>query len=238
MSFREKFLAMAALGVDRTLRIRFNRRLQSMSAQAFAREVFVRGLGVKNLILGDDFRFGRGREGDLEMLQREGRRFGFSTSSTPTFEIDGERVSSTRIRQALREGDFDTAERLLGRPYSMSGKVIYGRQLGRQIGTPTANLALQRPVSPLSGVYVVQVSGAGLEQAAGVANVGTRPTLGGGTRANLEVHLLDRDGELYGRHIDVLFRHWIRREQDFGSVDALREQIARDLRAARAWFDD
>jgi riboflavin kinase/FMN adenylyltransferase len=137
----------------------------------------------------------------------------------------------------LEQADFDTAQALLGRPYSISGRVIYGRQLGHVIGTPTANLELCRLRAPLSGVYTVEVSGGGLHNAQGVANVGVRPTVNDSIKANLEVHILDREINLYGRHIKVTFRHKLREEKKFGSVDELRENIARDIEQTRAWFN-
>lgn len=236
MSFWEKCRALEALGVDRLLRIRFNEQFRTQSAQEFVDDIFVDALGVKYVVLGDDFRFGADREGDFAFIQDQGERYGFEARSTPTFAIDGERVSSTRIRQALEEADFATAERLLGRPYAISGRVIYGRQLGRTIGTPTANVELRRLRAPLSGVYVVSVSGAGLEAAHGVANVGVRPTVDDSIKANLEVHLLDRDIDLYGRYIEVTFRHKLREEQKFESIEELQENIARDVAQARDWF--
>ena len=145
-------------------------------------------------------------------------------------------MSSTRIREALAQARFDEAAKLLGKPYTISGKVIYGRQLGRTLGTPTANLDLHRLRAPLSGVYAVTVSGAGLENALGVANVGTRPTVTDSIEANLEVHLLDWDGNLYGRRIEVTFCTKLREEQKFSSVDELREHIKRDIEQTRAWF--
>ena len=237
MSFREKFFAMRALGVDRLLRVQFNESLRAMSAQQFLDDIFVTGLGVRYVVLGDDFRFGNDREGDLEFIKQQGPRYGYEARPTPTLSIDGERVSSTRIREALESADFAEAERLLGRAYSISGKVVYGRQLGRTLGTPTANLQLHRLRAPLSGVYVVEVSGAGLTGAAGVANVGVRPTVDDSIKANLEVHLLDREVALYGQHIEVTFRHKLREEQKFGSVEELRENIARDIQNTRAWLD-
>jgi riboflavin kinase/FMN adenylyltransferase len=236
MSFREKFLALEQLGVDRVLRIRFTEAIQSMSAQDFIAQIFVDGLGVRYMVLGDDFRFGNDRQGDLGLIQSQGRRYGFEAESTATEEVQGERVSSTRIREALASADFDLAERLLGRRYSMSGKVIYGRQLGQTIGTPTANLKLQRLRAPLAGVYAVTVDGAGLRSAPGVANVGTRPTVENSIQANLEVHLLDREVTLYGRHIEVSFHHKLRDEKKFADLNELRENIARDVNNARAWF--
>ena len=237
MSFREKFFALRDLGVDRLLRVRFNECLRGMSAQQFVDDIFVSGLGVRYVVLGDDFRFGNDREGDLEFIRQQGPRYGYEARPTPTLSMDGERVSSTRIREALEQADFAEAARLLGRPYSISGKVVYGRQLGQTLGTPTANLELRRLRAPLNGVYAVQVSGAGLEGALGVANVGVRPTVDDSIKANLEVHLLDREIGLYGQHIEVTFRHKLREEKKFGSVDELRENIARDIENTRAWFD-
>ena len=235
-SFREKFLALQALGVDRILRIRFTENLQTMSAQEFIDILFVQGLGVSHVALGDDFRFGNDREGDFRMLSAQGERYGFDVESTATLAIHGERVSSTRIRQALEEADFELAETLLSRPYSISGKVVYGRQLGRSLGFPTANLELHRLRAPLSGVYAVEVTGAGLEKARGVANVGTRPTVNDSIKANLEVHLLDLNQDLYGQRIEVVFKHKLREEMKFESVDELKENIARDVKNARLWF--
>ncbi|MDE0952328.1 MAG: bifunctional riboflavin kinase/FAD synthetase [Halioglobus sp.] len=236
MSFWEKCRALDALGVDRILRIRFNEQFRGMSAQQFVDDIFVAGLGVRYVVLGDDFRFGADRQGDIEFIRQQGLHYGFEAVSTPTFAVDGERVSSTRIREALENAEFNTAEALLGRPYSISGRVIYGRQLGRAIGTPTANMELRRLRAPLSGVYTVEVSGGGLDMAKGVANVGVRPTVDDSIRANLEVHLLDRDIDLYGRYIEVTFRHKLREEKKFGSVAELQKNIARDIEKTRAWF--
>ncbi len=236
MSFREKALALAELGVDRLLRIRFNEELRCMTAQAFIERIFVDGLGVRHVVLGDDFRFGNAREGDFALIQQQGALHGYQAGATETRLLDGERVSSTRIRKALVDGDFVLAERLLSHPYSIAGKVIYGRQLGRQLGVPTANMELHRLRSPLSGVYVVRVDGAGLRAAQGVANVGTRPTVNDSIRAILEVHLLQGEPELYGKHIEVTFLHKLREEKKFPSLDELRRQIAADIENANAWF--
>jgi riboflavin kinase/FMN adenylyltransferase len=236
MSFREKFQELRFEGVDRLLRIRFDERLRSMSAQAFIDRVFVDGLGVRYVVLGDDFRFGSDREGDFKFIREQGERYGYEARPTPTETLDGERVSSTRIREALEAADFPLAEKLLGRPYSISGKVVYGRQMGQSIGVPTANLELRRLRAPLAGVYAVEVSGNALEDAMGVANVGVRPTVENSIRANLEVHLLDRKVHLYGQHIEVTFRHKLRDEKKFGSVTELQENIARDIAETRVWF--
>ncbi len=237
MSFWEKCRALESLGVDRLLRIRFNEQFRGMSAQQFVDDIFVAGLGVRYVVLGDDFRFGAGRQGDIEFIRAQGERYGFEAGSTPTCAVDGERISSTRIREALESADFAQAEALLGRPYSISGRVIFGRQLGRSLGTPTANLELRRLRAPLSGVYAVEVSGGGLDYAQAVANVGVRPTVDDSIKANLEVHILDQEVELYGQHIEVVFRKKLRDEQKFDSVAVLQEHIARDIEQTRAWFD-
>ncbi|MDX1733387.1 MAG: bifunctional riboflavin kinase/FAD synthetase [Halioglobus sp.] len=236
MSFAEKYRAIEALGVDRVLRIRFNESFRQMSAQRFVDDIFVAALGVKYVVLGDDFRFGADRQGDVEFIRRQGERYGYSAGPTPTVKIDGERVSSTRIRHALESGDFADAEALLGRPYSISGRVIYGRQLGRDMGTPTANLELRRLRAPLTGVFAVTVDGPGLEAAQGVANVGVRPTVDDSIKANLEVHLLDREVDLYGKRIDVTFHRKLREEMKFESVEQLRANIAKDVESTRTWF--
>ena len=236
-SFREKFVALEALGVDRILRIRFTEHLQTMSAQAFIDTIFVQGLAVAHVVLGDDFRFGNDRQGDIKLLAAQGERYGFDVEPTATCEYGGQRVSSTRIREALDTEEFELVEDLLGRPFSISGKVIYGRRLGRTLGFPTANLELNRLRAPLSGVHAVEVSGAGLNRVHGVANVGTRPTVNDGIKANLEVHLLDQELDLYGKRIEVVFRHKLRDEMKFGSVEELKECIARDVENARTWFE-
>jgi riboflavin kinase/FMN adenylyltransferase len=241
MSFREKFEAMAALGVDRVLRVRFNEALRTMSALEFIERIFVDGLGAKCVILGDDLRFGHDREGGFELMREQGEVHGFECVHTDTLDLDGERVSSTRIRQALAAADFALAERLLGRPYAIAGKVVYGAQRGRELGVPTANLKLHRLEAPLSGVYAVEVTGAATGAAdrtwPGVANVGFRPTVGDQPRASLEVHLLDFDGHLYGKRLVVTFREKIREEVKFESLDALQEQIEKDIAHGREYFD-
>lgn len=236
MSFAEKYRAFESLGVDRVLRIRFNEQFRSMSAQQFVDDIFVAGLGVQYVVLGDDFRFGADRQGDMEFIRQQGKRYGYEAGPTPTFRMQGERVSSTRVREALARGDFAAAGELLGRPYSISGRVIYGRQLGRELGAPTANLELRRLRAPLSGVYAVTVDGPGLVAAQGVANVGIRPTVGESFKANLEVHLLDREVDIYGKRIEVTFRQKLREEKKFDSIDELRQCIAKDVESTRAWF--
>jgi riboflavin kinase/FMN adenylyltransferase len=236
MSFREKVPVLRELGIDRLLRIRFDKRFAAVRATDFIRDALIEGLGVRHLVVGDDVHFGYGREGNIELLRDWGARHGFTVDSTSTIALQGERVSSTRLRALLREGDFEAAERLLGRPYSMAGKVVVGKRLGATIGVPTANLELRRLRAPLAGVYAVEVRGLDAPVLHGVANVGTRPTVDDGTKANLEVHILDFGQNIYRRTIDVVFRKRIREERRFGSLDELTSRIAIDIREAREFF--
>ncbi|WP_307682239.1 bifunctional riboflavin kinase/FAD synthetase [Spongiibacter marinus] len=236
MSFREKFEAIRDLGIDRVVRIRFNDALRNMSADEFITSLFVKNLGAKYIVVGDDLRFGRDRSGDFDLLRKYGARDGFDVMDTATLLHEGERVSSTRIREVLGQGDFALAEHLLGRPYSIAGRVIVGQQLGRTIGAPTANIQLRRLRSPLSGVFAVQVAGVSDSLLPAVANVGVRPTVGDLSKAILEVHLLDFEGDLYRRNIRVLFREKLRNEIKFDGIDALSEQISRDIAQARRFF--
>lgn len=236
MSFREKFRDLKALGIDRVLRIKFDESLRNMPAGAFIEDVLVVGLGVKYIVVGDDLRFGRDRQGDYHLIKAYGEQSGYEVMHTDTLGLDGERVSSTRIREALEAADFELVEELLGRPYSISGKVIYGQQYGRQIGVPTANLELHRFRAPLAGVYAVEVIGLSPDVLYGVANVGTRPTVGDLTKAILEVHLLNFDRDIYGRTIEVVFRHKIRDERKFDSLDDLQANINADIETGRQFF--
>lgn len=235
MTFREKFTALADQGIDNLLCLRFNNRLRTMSPRAFVEDIFVKGLNARYIAFGDDFRFGMDRAGDLDFTQSLAQEFAYEVVPTSTFDMAGERVSSTRIRTTLLDADFSEAADLLGKPFKLSGKVLKGKQLGRTIGSPTANIALKRVKSPLHGVYAVRVSGGGLSSAAGVANVGVRPTVNDGTLANLEVHLFDFDGDLYGERLSVEFMTKLRDEKKFESLDALKAAIAADQQAARSW---
>ena len=232
---REKLGYLAECGVDYVLCLRFDRRFAALTAQAFISDLLVDRLGVQFLAVGDDFRFGAGRQGDFLLLQKAGVEFGFDITSTQTFCEGGIRISSTAVRQALAADDLNLAESLLGHPYTISGRVVHGDALGRTIGFPTANVPLRRQVSPVKGVYAVEVMGLGERPFFGVANIGTRPTVAG-VRQQLEVHLLDVVMDLYGRHIDVILRKKIRNEQRFASLDELKAQIARDELTAREFF--
>lgn len=232
---RDKLELLAAAGVDRVLCLAFNRRLRELSAADFVRTVLVEGLGVQHLEVGDDFRFGCDRAGDFSFLEQAGRQFGFSVEDAITIELDGERVSSTRVRNAAQVADFALAEQLLGRPFSISGRVLHGQKLGRQLGSPTANVQLKRRRAPLNGVFLVSVELDGRVQP-GVANIGMRPTVAGDGRAHLEVHLLDFAGDLYGRRLTVVFHQKLRDEQRFASLEALKAAIDADIASARAYW--
>jgi riboflavin kinase/FMN adenylyltransferase len=235
MSFREKLMALKAMGIDRVLRIRFTPSFRDLAPTEFIRKVFVDGLDSRYIIVGDDLRFGRNRGGDFEMLKAAGIEYGFDVVATSTVEVAEERVSSTRIRTALELADFKLAERLLGRPYSIAGKVLRGQQLGRTLNAPTANVELHRIRTALSGVYAVEVLIA-QQRFFGVANVGTRPTVDDSLKAILEVHIMDFSEDIYGRQIEVIFRHKIRDEQKFASIDKLKLQIHQDIATGRDFF--
>jgi riboflavin kinase / FMN adenylyltransferase len=225
----DKLELMAAAGVDRVHVIRFDARFAALSAARFIEEVLVNGLRTAWLLVGRDFRFGAQRKGDFATLQGHG----FTLEAMPDVGFDGERVSSSAVRAALQAGDFARAEWLLGRPYAISGKVIHGAKLGHDLGFPTANSALrQRP--PLSGIYVVEVDGLG----PAVASVGLRPTVNPVAIPLLEVHLLERGGDLYGRRLRVTFLRKLRDEAKFEGLAALREAIARDAEQARQYFEN
>lgn len=232
----EKIKYLQAAGVDKVLCIRFNLRFAALSAEAFITDLLLERLNVKLLVVGDDFRFGAERRGDFTLLSQAAIKYGFDVVSSQTFyDHKGERVSSTAIRRALTQGDLVSAERLLGRPFSLSGRVVHGDALGRTIGFPTANVLLRRTNLPVKGVYAVSVSGLADHPLPGVANIGTRPTVDG-RRQQLEVHLLDFDQDLYGCYIDVTLCKKIRDEQRFASLNELTTQIAKDEMTARHFF--
>ncbi len=235
MRLREKLQALRRYAVDRALCVRFDKAFADLEPEVFIRQVLVEGLGVKYLVVGDDFRFGRKRRGDFAMLQTAGREHGFQVVNMHSFTIDGERVSSTRVRAALAAADLTLAEKLLGRPYRMCGRVAHGDKIGRTLGVPTANIHLHRHSTPLKGVYAVEVFGLPDEPLAGVANIGTRPTVGG-TRTLLEVHVFDFDRDIYGEYVHVNFLRKLSDEKRFASLDELKQKIQQDIADARAFF--
>lgn len=234
---RERFQAFEALGVvDRLVLMPFNARLAGMSAEAFVSELLVDALGARHVVIGDDFRFGAKRAGDFALLESMGPRLGFGVERAVTVTLSGERVSSTRVRAALEARDVAAAASLLGHPFFLCGRVMHGDKRGRQLGFPTANIALRRRLSPLRGVFLVRISGIDGGTRYGVANIGTRPTVDGG-EARLEVFVLDFDGDLYGQLATVEFLAEIRDERRFESLDALVEQIGADVAEARRLID-
>jgi riboflavin kinase/FMN adenylyltransferase len=236
MRLREKLDRLAELPVDLVLLLRFNRRLAELPADAFIRDILIESLRVKYLVVGDDFRFGKNRGGDFTMLREFGRRAGFEVADTPSVLLDGERVSSTLIREALAAGALDRAAGLLGRPYSVCGRIIHGAKRGRTLGFPTANVLMRRKNTPVQGVFAVTMAGIVKEPWPGVANVGIRPTVAGGRTVLLETHLLDFSGDLYGRKVEVVFHRKLRDERRFAGLPELRAQIERDVAAARDYF--
>lgn len=235
-SLREKLSLLACSGVDQVYVCRFDARLASLTAAEFIERILVKGLAARHLMIGDDFRFGRGRAGDFKLLQRAGREQHFNVEMMPTIDWQGERVSSSAVRDALENGEVEHAARLLGRAYQISGRVMHGEKIGRQLGFPTANLQLKRKRLPLSGVFAVTLSGIAAQPLPGAASLGVRPTLGEGLKPLLEVHLLDFEKDFYGAHVTVNFMHKLREEEKYDSLDALKAQIARDVSATRNYF--
>jgi len=234
-TLREKLELLADCGASQAMICPFNAAFAALSADEFVEQVLVRGLQVRHLIIGDDFRFGCGRTGDFALLQAAGKRFGFTVEAMQSVTVNGERVSSSGVRRALAAGDMDHAAALLGRPYLIDGSVRHGDKIGRQLGFATANIRIRHNPLPMTGVFAVEVSGLGDKPLPGVANLGIRPTLGG-TRPLLEVHLFDFDRDIYGTHLSVRFVHKLRNEQRFPNFDALKAQIATYAAAARAFF--
>src|SRR5262245_2072659 len=233
---RDKLELLAAAGVDRVHVARFDAAFAALPAQRFVEEVLVRGLATRWLLVGRDFRFGARREGDYATLEAAGRRHGFEVESLPDVLFEGVRVSSSAVRGALKAGELAAAERLLGHPYTISGRVAHGPKLGRTLGFPTANIVLRRP-PPLAGIFVVEVEGvADRSRCGGVASLGRRPTINPVPLPLLEVHVFDWDGDLYGEHLRVRFLKKLRDEKKFEGIEALKDAIARDAREAREYL--
>ena len=235
MRLRDKLRYLKQAGVDMVIVAKFDRTFADLPAQQFIEDWLVRKLNVKFLSIGDDFKFGAKRQGNFALLQQAGEQFGFTVEDSRSFCLDELRISSTAIREALANDDLTLAEKLLGRPYRILGRVIHGNELGRTIGFPTANICLHRQVNPVKGVYAVRVrlkSGAFFN---GVANIGTRPTINGVNQL-LEAHLFDFQGDLYGQWLDVELCHKIRNEMKFPSFDDLKAQIAQDVETAKNVF--
>lgn len=231
-SVREKIEYIGATGMSNLLLLRFDATLAAMSAEMFIERLVQQRAGAREVWVGADFRFGHARRGDVALLRAAGERNGYSVNVMPAVEIAGERVSSSAIRAHLAGAEFDAAARLLGRRFSMGGHVVRGRQLGRKLGYPTANIRLDRRTSPVGGIFAVQVHGIDALPLPGVASLGVRPTVNG-TEPLLEAYVFDFDGDLYGRRIEVEFVQKLRDEEKFSDLDAMVRQIDRDVRQAR-----
>lgn len=238
MRLREKVIGFSTLPVDYLLVVRFNRHLADLEAEQFIDEILIEKLNVKHLVIGDDFHFGKSRRGNFAMLKERGKQLGFTVEDTGSFHLTGDRVSSTLIRDALTEGNLALAERLLGQTYSICGRVVHGQKRGRTLGFPTANIKLFRKNTPLNGVYAVTVTGIDDIEIKGIANVGTRPTVDGGSKVILETHLFDFAQEIYGRYVEVHFKKKIRDEMRFPSLAQLKAQIERDVAVTMKIFAD
>jgi len=230
---KEKVTHFQKLPIDDLLIVRFNQALADSDPKFFIDEILVNRLNVKFLVVGDDFHFGKARRGNFAMLKERGKIYGFHVQDTSSFEINEHRVSSTLIRDALDAGDLASAEKFLGRPYSVCGAVVHGDKRGRSIGFPTANIELQRENAPIQGVFAVTMTGIDDSVCTGVANVGTRPTFDGGSKAILEVHLFNFDQDIYGQEVEVHFKEKIRDEVRFQSLSELQQQIQKDVASAQ-----
>jgi len=230
--FREKFECLAALDIDELFCPPFSA-VRDLSPDAFIRELLVDGLGVRHIVVGDDFRFAAGRIGGIEDLERAGQTFGFGVTAVPGVYHGEQRISSTEIRLALKAGDLETARGMLGRAYSMSGRVVRGLGLGRDLGFPTANVCLSRRQTPVDGIFAARVLGLSGQPLDGVASVGTRPTVGG-EKPLLEVHIFDFDRDIYGEYITVQFVERLREERKYSDLESLVAQMHDDVSAARA----
>ena len=236
-SLREKLELLAELGVDRVHICRFNSQFAQMSASDFIAALYQK-LAVKYILIGDDFRFGSGRSGDFALMEKIASQHSFTVEAMHSVLYDGLRVSSTAVRSALAAGNTRAATRFLGRPYSISGRVVHGDKLGREIGFPTANVQMKHNRPPLSGIFVVRVTGDHIPVLHGAASLGVRPTVHKNGRAVLEIHLLDFAQEIYGQHLRVEFLHKLRNEEKYPDLKSLTQQIALDVANTRKWFKE
>jgi len=235
MRWRDRYLAIQKTACDALVQLKFDKAFSRLSPNEFVKNILVDALDVKHVVVGDDFRFGYQRQGDFEYLLDSGMEYGFVVEDTQTLMQNTQRVSSSAIREALLHGDLEKATDFLGAPYHMSGRVIHGKKLGRTLGFPTLNIPVKRQNSPLHGIYAVQVHGLENEPVQSIASIGTRPAVKGGSWL-LEVHLIDRVGDYYGKRIDVEFLHFIRPEQNFPDLESLTSQMQLDLAEVKQYF--
>ena len=234
-NFREKFSLIDKFGIDQFVCLNFNRELSSMPAETFIKKILVDTLHIKHLTVGDNFRFGKDRKGDFELLQNFAGKLDYQVEDTDSFVNDGKRVSSTLIRKFLKTGELDKAKRMLGREYFMSGRVIHGDKKGRTIGFPTANIPVKRRICAVNGVFAENVSMNDGSEYQGVANIGYRPTVAG-TRTQLEVHIFNFSKEIYGNLLKITFCKKLRDEKKFDSFEELKKQIEQDSKSAQDFF--
>jgi len=237
MRLREKIIQLKSLPVDKVLVVKFNQAFADFQADDFITDLLVKKLNVKQLVVGDDFHFGKARCGNFAMLKEKGLQYGFKVEDTRSFYIDEHRVSSTLIRDALGSGNLAQAAVMLGRDYSVCGRVAHGNKRGRTIGFPTANILMFRKNTPITGVFAVTMTGISGKVRQGIANVGTRPTVDGGKKVILETHLFDFNEEIYGQYVEVHFKQKIRDEIRFQSLDALKAQIEKDIVKVKQIFN-
>ena len=233
--FREKIAYLKAQQIDYLLCLHFDQKLAAQSAENFVQKILVDSLNTRHLVIGDDFHFGKNRQGNFQFLKDNSDRFGFMVDETKTLMIDGERVSSTRIRESINRGNFEKATELLGRPYSLSGRVAHGQKLGRELGYPTINIKMGDKTLIVKGIFAVNVKGIDNRVLQGVASIGTRPTVNG-VDTILEVYILGFDQDVYGYSVEVEFLHKIRDEEKFDSLEELTSWIGRDTEKAIAFF--
>jgi riboflavin kinase / FMN adenylyltransferase len=236
MRLREKVIEFAKLPVDNLLIVRFNRYFANYDADQFIDDILIKKLNVKHLVIGDDFHFGKARRGNFAMLKEKGKVYGFSVEDTGSYQVAGQRISSTLIRDALGEGDLAQAEKMLGHCYSVCGRVAHGDKRGRALGYPTANIRMFRNNTPVNGVFAVTMTGIDGLEFEGIANVGIRPTFDGGSKVILETFLFDFDKDIYGRYVEVHFKQKIRDEVRFQSLEQLKVQIEKDVTEAKNIF--
>lgn len=234
---REKFCALQAYGVNKVLAIQFNQQFANMTAEEFIKKILAEKLALKYILVGDDFRFGKGRVGDFDYLEKIGKEYNIVVENMPTIKQGHERVSSTLVREHLMRAELEKAAQLLGRPYTMMGRIVHGNKMGRKLDCPTANIFLHRTASPVQGIFAVKMHGIKAQGLPGVANVGTCPTVGG-TKGLLEVHLLDFDADIYNRHVTVEFCKKFRDELKFENLDLLKQAIAKDIVQGREYFHE
>ena len=234
--FREKIAFLKAQDIDYLLCLRFDQSLASLSAEAFVQQILLGKLNTRQLVIGDDFHFGKNRQGNFAFLLQHSNRFGFVVAETETLLLNGARVSSTRVRECIQQNDFDQAAELLGRPYALGGKIAHGQKLGRQLGYPTINIKMGDKTLIVKGIFAVHVKGIDNRMLKGVASIGTRPTVAG-VDTILEVYILDFDENVYGRSVNVEFLHKIRDEQKFDSLEELTRNMDRDTERAIAYFE-